>query len=262
MNKRLFFGFKALSPLLHSFPEGRTLDPASRHLTLAFLGNVDSEPLETNLESHPPFPFQVGLTGFASHLLFLPPKSPRVVAWHIECYQQAKLLHFHEQLRFWINQQGYSLENRPLLPHVTIARKPFNKAEWKRAFSKIPLYFDTFTLYESKPELRYVPVYEKKLLLPFEEIEHTADRAFLIRGEEPKVLFYNALTALSCSHPELLDVELPSRPCDDLKEIIQQLNTLISHADENVGVDLKAVSYHSSLREKTGYFEWEMIVDV
>lgn len=96
----------------------------------------------------------------------------------------------------------------------------------------------------------------------FEEIDHTADIAFIVRGEELKQLHYHALVALSFYEPQLIPLIPIPRSSADLDTIIMHLNTLISKIDAQSGCSFKAVSFHGSIMETQGILEWEMIIDV
>lgn len=58
--KRLFLGFEVDAPRFSNMPQGRMVARESRHLTLAFLGEVDYGGLAKRLEQIPAFSFNVG----------------------------------------------------------------------------------------------------------------------------------------------------------------------------------------------------------
>jgi RNA 2',3'-cyclic 3'-phosphodiesterase len=154
--KRLFFGaqIEAAWPPL---PSGRLLDPAHRHCTLVFLGNIPWEPLQAQLP-HLPLPTFGPLTGHFDRPLFLPPHHPRVAAWHIE-WTDPSLLLYQQQLHAFLLTLGYSLDERPFLSHVTLARAPFNQSYWEAAFQPLPCQTSAIHLYETVECLHYQPIW-------------------------------------------------------------------------------------------------------
>ena len=56
------------------------------------------------------------------------------------------------------------------------------KQEWLDHFTPLPFFVKAIHLYQSLGNLQYQSLWESPLLSPFEELEHTADIAFLIRG--------------------------------------------------------------------------------
>lgn len=52
-SKRLFFGVEVFAPYPSSFPPGRMLDRTHRHLTLAFLGQIDFSKIANKMEQLP-----------------------------------------------------------------------------------------------------------------------------------------------------------------------------------------------------------------
>lgn len=260
-NKRLFFGLEVAAPWPDSWPRGRLLGEGGRHMTLAFLGNVPWGPLESTL-SHSPIPeFSLGPTGYFDDCLFLPSRRPNVVAWHAAWFDAAPLLDYQSALSDWLRLQGYSLDDRPFLPHVTLARWPFDRRAWEQLPFKRPVVGRAIHLYESLGNLQYEPRWTHSLLPPFEEISHTADIAFIVRGTSLKQVLHSAQTALAFEHPQLLDYWVDEDP-QSHDDIIALLNRLIARADAEVGVPFKAVSYHGELEQKSGHLQWEMIVDV
>ncbi|MBS0621446.1 MAG: hypothetical protein JSR80_00585 [Verrucomicrobia bacterium] len=251
--QRLFFALQIEAPWPEELPGGRLLDPEHRHLTLAFLGNVEMPSLEGFL----PPPFKVGPVGYFDKVLFLPHKDPNVAAWHVNWFEQNPLQHYPEELLRFLGKTP-----RSCLSHVTIARKPFNAKEWSSAFSPLPLKVTGLHLYESVGHLRYEPVWSYPLLSPFDEIDHTADIAFCVRGENFDQLYLNARAALAFLCPSLLEISSPPIAVTKVEEIVIALNALITEADIRWGSPFKAVSFSGNVREKQSILEWEMIVDV
>jgi RNA 2',3'-cyclic 3'-phosphodiesterase len=261
--KRVFFGCGITSPWPSHYPKADIIDSASRHLTLAFLGNIPYPQLLLNLSDFPHPPFKIGPVGFFDHALFLPEHHPRLVAWHMQYYELAEDINrYLQQIRDWLINHDYNVDERPFLSHITIARRPHNIKEWKKAFVPLPAMLEGIHLYESVGQLHYQPLWSLPLLPPFEEKEHTADVAFLVRAESMRSLHLHAQIALAFKCPLLLKYIPNIHLQDNLDNIIMSLNQLISQADSEEGCSLKAVSFHGEVMEKDGIFEWEMIADV
>lgn len=262
--KRLFFGLEVEAPWPHKLPEGRVLQESHRHLTLAFLGETDFSKLSKALNSIPLPSFTLGLVGKFDKCLFLPEKHPHVVAWHVEWMDKTdELISFQKSLTEWLFTQGFLLEiENKFLPHVTICRSPFIKKQWEKSFEELPLSVNKIHLYESLGGLKYQPIWTHSLISPFEEIDHTADIGFWIRGNSLEQLYIHAQVALSFHFPNIIPYFPKQERIDNIDSIITSLNIGITRADSEIGCPLKAVSYHGNIHEKTNVLEWEMIVDV
>lgn len=260
MKKRLFFAFKVVAPWPQEIPKGRVIAEEMRHLTLAFLGDVEEERVKGILQEFPLPPFKIGPVGCFDKCQFLPEAHPHVVAWHALGLEN--LDKYHYDVAAWLRRHQFSIEKRSFLPHVTIARSPFDKKEWKKAFKPLPLKIDGLHLYESMGHLIYVPLWSYPFFSPFTEIEHTADVAFLIRAETKEDIHRHAKMALAFKYPLLLDYIKEGPLEQDLNSIIMSLNEIITRADSEGGCPLKAVSFHGNLMEEKGIYSWEMIVDV
>lgn len=250
----MFFGAQVLAPWPEQFPKGRIIPEVGRHCTLAFLGEID---MPTGL----PLPsFRVGAVGKLDALLFLPENEPHVVAWHLHEFG-GKLASYEESLSHWVEARHYPIDRRPFQPHVTIARTPFDKGEWKAAFHELPCMINAIHLYESLPNLNYIPRATHSLIPAFQEIEHTADIAFHIAGETLSELYTHAQVALAFHCPHLLTY-FERKPIHSLDDMIIALNALTTRADSEIGCPFKAISFHGDVVEKDGILKWEMIVDV
>ena len=139
-----------------------------------------------DLDAFPKPPFQIGLAGIFDKPVFL----AHVVAWHIHWLEGEKIfLQYQKKLAGWLDLKG------EFLSHVTLARKPYAIQDWKESFQKLPLYVKNINLYESLGYSKYKALWTFPILAPFDEIEHTADIAFRVRGN----LFLHAQLALSFS---------------------------------------------------------------
>lgn len=261
--KRLFLGIEVHAPWPLELPAGRLLQEPLRHLTLVFLGNIPWPPMQQRLSSLPLPVFKVGQVGEFDQCLFLPERHPRVVAWHARLYDGRPLLSYQEQLAGALRSHGYSLDDRPFLPHVTLARAPFDLRGWQKAFEPLPFFTGALHLYESLGNLTYAPLWSHPLPFPFEELDHIADIAFRVRAESVPQLHLHALAALAFKCPALLPFIPQESLKNSLDEIIVSLNGLVSRLDSRIGSPFKAVSYHGEIRcDEQGLFNWEMIVDV
>jgi 2'-5' RNA ligase len=264
MKKRLFFALQAAAPWPSELPVGKLLEEDQRHLTLAFLGETDFSQLEAALDSFPQPPFTVSFAGQFDRCLFLPPRHPRCVTWHVQWLEPVdKLIQFRRDLHAWLLAKGFPLKERlDLLPHVTLSRPPFKPADWSRSFRQLPVIFQDLHLYESLGNSKYQSIWHYPLYPPFQEIEHTADIAFQVHGENLSQLQTHALTALAFKCPELLRfVDKLEQPSDG-DDLVIHLNQAVSAIDEEIGCSFKAVSFSGEVKQEKDKLTWEMIVDV
>lgn len=262
-SKRLFFGAQARAPWPKEYPPARMIPEETRHITLAFLGQNSFSKLKKILPSIPRPSFTIGPAGIAKELIFLPKEKNRVVALSVDWLDtKAKLNGYQKELSDWLQEQGYSLDTRTFFPHLTIARAPFDKEQWQENFTPFPFFIKAVHLYQSLGNLQYRSLWESPLLPPFDEFEHTADIAFLIRASSIEELHQHAQLALAFKFPPLLKfytLHLQS----SLEEIIISLNEMIALADTEFGCPFKAVSFHGIIKsDEYHILHWEMIVDV
>ncbi len=263
--KRLFFGLEVFAPWPRPLPAGRGLDEAHRHMTVAFLGQTDHARLQSHLLQFPKPPFKVGLTAIFDQCLFLPERHPHAVAWRVDWLEGSEaLLQYQMQLISWLQAGGFNPNARKeFLPHVTLARAPFNPHPWRERFKALPMMTGSLHLYESMGGLRYEPIWSFPIAPPFVEVEHTADLAFHVHAENLDQLQLHALIALSFRCPPLLNkwAEIPHP--ENLEELIIHLNSCVTHLDATEGCPFKVVSFHGDLETlENGILRWEMIVDV
>jgi len=261
--KRLFFGVEVHAPWPKELPDARTLKAKHRHLTLAFLGNTSYSKIKMIIPKIPRPHFRVGPVGMFDSCLFLPRRDPKVVTWHVESFGESdSIALYQEKLASFLEQQGYQLDHREFLKHVTLGRSPFLAKQWKKAFQPLPLYFQNLHLYESHSGLRYEPIWTHDFLPPFKEIEHVADIAFHVFGESLQQIYCNAQMALAFECPQILPFLKVHSQVGSLEEIIMKLNEGVTQADREVGMPFKAVSFHGEVEEEAKVLVWEMIVDV
>jgi len=246
MTKRLFLGFEVDAPWPASYPAGRLIEPAMRHMTIAYLG---SRQIDTSAAPLPPF--RVGPVGFFDKVASI--KS--VLAWHVR-WQSDGIEHYIEEVRRWLE-----MDKGDFLPHVTVCRGEFSASEWKRAFSPLPMVVGALHLYESLGYSQYRAVWSHTFAPPFEEIDHTADVAYRVRAESIEELERNAQIALAFEFPPLLPY-LKEAKGGSVGDMVGRLGELVRRVDSEIGAPFKAVSFHGDIRENEGLLEWEMIIDV
>lgn len=260
--KRLFFGAEIKAPWPQEFPPGRVLEEPARHMTLAFLGHVPFPPLQAQLSSIPVPKSTLSVAAKSDALVFMPKEHPRVVAAHLSWFDHNEtILSFHKMLTEWLTEQGYKIDRRDFLPHVTIARAPFDPEEWQEAFQPLPMIVSGIHLYESIGNLTYVPVWSHQFTPLFDEVDHTADIAFTIRGATMEELHLHAQIALAFKFPPLL-AYFSKQLKKTLDDIIIDLNRIVGLADAELGCPFKAVSFHGNVVQNPSFLTWEMIVDV
>lgn len=262
--KRLFFGIEVHAPWPSNLPKGRLLDESHRHLTLAFLGNIPYPPLRALLDHFPKISLKMGSVGYFDSCLALPPRHPNVIAWHAHWLEEnSSISNVQKILSDWLISHDYSLDKRSWMPHVTLCRQPFDAHVWMKDFSPLPFYTGSIHLYESMGHLNYVPLWSYPIKAPFEEFNHTADMAFIIRGENLEQLYHHAFTALAFKAPELMKFFTPLKSLENLDDIIIALNDSVSRLDGAIGCPMKAISFHGEIIPlKDSLLQWEMIVDV
>jgi RNA 2',3'-cyclic 3'-phosphodiesterase len=264
-NKRLFFGLHIEAPWPLKLPYGRIIDAHFRHMTLAFLGECSLQKIQDLLPMLPKPPFSFAPTGVFEQVVFLPKRFSRVVAWQLRWMEDPlKMKSFYEEFSSLLRENQLLSEEKPreLLPHVTMARKPFARSHWKKSFLPLPLMATGLHLYESLGHSCYHSLWEHPFLFPFEEIPHTADLAYLIKGSSFTDLYLHAQIALCFKFPEMTFSLSKTPTLSSLDEVIGKLNEWICLIDQKISSPLKAISYHGNATENEKGLEWEMIVDV
>jgi len=206
-------------------------------MTLAFLGEQEPESVIQDINK---YQLKIAPVGYFDRCQFI----SSVVCWHMHLLSQKEIA-------------------KDLLAHVTIARRPFDKKAWLESFEPRPFVASGVHLYESLGHSHYKSLKKITFTLPFEEFEHTADIAFIVRAQNMQELYFTAAIALSFHFLPFLQFIEKEVCFTTLDEIISSLNTMIALADSAFGCPLKAVSYHGEIViRKDSLLEWEMIVDV
>ncbi len=118
--------------LAQALPRLKWVDPASVHLTLAFLGELTDEQLADAMQAGDeaarqiaPFRYRLAQLG-----TFGSPRQPRVV-WAGVDEPTGKLARLQRILNRELEQRGFEMEARPFSPHLTLARikEPLQAAE-------------------------------------------------------------------------------------------------------------------------------------
>lgn len=260
-HQRLFFAAELTGAWPQEFPSGRILKEDDRHLTLVFIGPASLSELMAKMKTMPLPPFHLGPASFTTKWVFLPnEQAPRVVAAEVDSL--VSVVDYQKTLASWLKDQGYPYDLRPFLPHLTVARGTFDVEAWKKIPCQIPFYIRSIALLESLGNSRYQHQWRHSFLPPFAEIEHTADIAFLIRGENFQDLYHHAQIALAFKFPPLIAYFSKKTHFPTLDSVIAELNGLLARADLELGIPFKAVSYHDETTFHSGHLEWRMIVDV
>lgn len=105
-----------------NLPEAKLVKPEAMHLTLVFLGNVDeekmkiaSQELKKDLASFGTFSVSIkGLGAF-------PKLSKAHIVW-VGLDGVKKLKELEDKIRHRLKSMNFRLEDRPFMPHLTIAR--------------------------------------------------------------------------------------------------------------------------------------------
>jgi len=255
MNKRLFFAAKVEGAWPERLPDGRILDEKVRHITLDFLGPAPTP----DLGQLPKPDFPLAPAGFCTKWALLKHVAAAEVQW---LTGKAAFLLFQKKLHDWLLLQNYRLDDRPFFPHITAARAPLDRPAWEKAPCQVPFFLTGVHLYESLGGHTYIPLWGEELQAPFSEIEHTADIAFVVRGENLYGLFLHAQLALAFKFPQLVSYFRAYDVPASLDDLILRLNDIVAAADQETGCPFKAVSYHGQLTDRTNHLEWTMIVDV
>jgi 2'-5' RNA ligase len=123
---------RAIARGAHLLPAARWVEPASLHVTLAFLGELSDEQLAQAIEAGeaaarqvPPFSYR--LTGLGT---FGSAHAPRVVWMGLED-ASGRMRALQQVLMRELQARGFPPEERPFSPHLTLARlkRPLSREE-------------------------------------------------------------------------------------------------------------------------------------
>lgn len=204
--KRVFFAYRIEAPWPGELPGGRLLAAEDRHATVAFLGDVDYAAVEAVRDGIPQLPCTLAPVGVFDETLLLPPRRPRVVAWHVDWWTLAEAVaeHVAATQQYLVSKSLLRPENRPWLPHVTLCRNPRSLDEWQAAFKPRPLIATGCYLYESIGKLRYRPLWGAEFLKPFTRCDEEGKVVFLVKGASKEELYLHARIARAFHLPKLI----------------------------------------------------------
>ena len=114
---------ETIRQMARALPRLKWVDPATIHLTLAFLGELTDEQLAKAAQASDaaarqadPFSYRLAQLG-----TFGAPRQPRVV-WVGVDETSGKLTRLQRILAHELEQRDFALETRPFSPHLTLAR--------------------------------------------------------------------------------------------------------------------------------------------
>ncbi len=264
--KRIFFGFEIEANWLKIPEEKKIIQEKNRHITLLFLGEQKFLDIKNCLNEIPLLDLKISPIGFFDKILFLPKKHPRVVAYQANFFDKnQKIQNFQKDLFEFFKKKNFNLKNNRnnFVAHVTICRNEFAIDMWKKNFEPFAFYVKSFNLFESLGSSDYLTLWKKEFIKPFDEIAHTADIAFNIRGENFLQLFQNAFIALSFKEKKVLNYYLDIKNIESIDDVIINLNEIVTNAEiDGIHIPFKAISFHSNIKKENKILSWEMIVDV
>jgi 2'-5' RNA ligase len=194
--KNLFLAFEIKGQWPASFPKARLIPDAYRHLTLAFIGPYDNSSVMNVVPTIPRFKDTISPSGRLDNLIFLPPGIERIAVLIPQFFDMPAVMNYQKEVSGDLLRKLGLQEKRSFLPHVSIARAPFDHKEWKEISWNIPFYVSSLSLYQTVASLRYDILWKQPYTPPFDEIDHTADLAYTIRGRNLSELFSHALLCL------------------------------------------------------------------
>ncbi len=264
-DKRVFFGFEIEVFWIELPKEKKIISENNRHITLLFLGKNDVNEINKYLNELPSCNFEIGPVGYFNKCLFLPPKHPRLIAYQADFFEKNKFIRdFQKKLFDFFKKKNFLVkQNNNFLPHVTICRNDFDKQVWKNSFKFLPLFIKSFNFYESLGSSEYKTLWKKDFIEPFEEIKHTADIAFIVKGKNYTDLLFNSFIALSFKSLDFLLYYKELKEVNSIDDVIINLNDIVTKAEiDGLYIPFKAISFHANIEKKDDILNWEMIVDV
>ena len=146
---------KQIITLLGKVPTGKTVPPHQLHLTLRFIGEVDTKKfkeIQNSLRQIKIESFELRFVGVGC---FPTPKRPRVL-W-AGLLDSSPLIELKKEIDQVLKKTGLEEENRPFHPHLTLARIKFPKSNILDSFLQDNFNFQTesfdvkdFHLYSSQ----------------------------------------------------------------------------------------------------------------
>jgi 2'-5' RNA ligase len=114
---------EVISRVALALPTARWVDPASIHLTLAFLGELTADRVEEAVQATESSARQCKSFSYTLSPLgiFGDVRHPRVI-WMGVHEPTGSLTHLHAALSRELERRGFEVEKRPFLPHLTLAR--------------------------------------------------------------------------------------------------------------------------------------------
>lgn len=260
---RVFIGFQVDAPWPAKLPNGGHIHPGERHMTLAFLGDVDLDSLLSHLPEFPLPPLTMGFVGHFSETLFLPPKHPSVVAWHADLEEKHReISEYQLQVSDWLKLRGFppAGEHRVWLPHVSICRTPFDKHEWEQVFEKYPFTCSKIHLYESVGNLRYESRWIYSLFPPFEQIKNSEGLVYTIRGKSLDEVYKHTQAALTFLDTHFLSAFDERAQPKNIEQMERSFNDSLRRVNAKWGSSVKSLRSIEGDKENQGYLEWKIEV--
>jgi 2'-5' RNA ligase len=272
VDKRLFFGLETWAPWPMHLPAGKLIAAGGRHATLIFLGRVNWDVMRPLLIKMPLPHLALGTVATFDKILFLPRGHPNVVCWQLELFEaKAELFAYQKRVACWLKEQGLGREEpeKTWLPHVTLARAPFDFVAWRQNFEPLPAILSAVNLYESLGNSCYQILQSWPFSPPWRELErHTGSGqiVFEVVGSNLQQIYRHAQSALAFKFPPLVRDFLRAKPLrvpfQSLEEVTKQLNAQIASAEQQQRCPLTAVSLHGEAQPNGCQLQWEMIVEI
>lgn len=232
---RLFFGFEVETPDLDLAP-GKYLAKKDRHITLAFLGEVDLNTILAHLNHLPKPDFTDGFMGIFTEVLFFPPSHPTSAVYKATFPKKERSIRmFQQRLVDWLKILGLPPTDpeREWLPHVTFARKPFDPKQWREAFHSCPFSVSKLHLYESMGDSKYEPRWTYALNPVYDQTK--------VRGKDFQEWLFHIQAALSMRHPKLWEFFQDTSEPRSHREAYQMINKGIAAANAKYGMGIPAL---------------------
>jgi 2'-5' RNA ligase len=252
---RLFFGFEITAPPKLKLPPARHLHEKDRHITFAFLGDVDLNALLEHLQRFPAPEFGLGLVGEFSEVAFFPSHHPHAVVWKVQFHHKERAVRtFHHDLNKWLKVIGFRPVDpeREWVPHVTMGRQRFEQSKWREHFMPLPFVATKFHLYESVGDLKYEPRWSYVLESPFEDSEE----GLKVRGKTLQEILLHAQVGLSLKFPELWEYCQEASVLRHYRDLLTHLNKSIQGARGKFELPIHSVHAEEGVMEVGALLEW------